>query len=258
MLAERYRAVRSFTTALAAPLSEEDCVVQSMPEASPAKWHLAHTTWFFETFVLSRARPDHRPFHEHYGYLFNSYYEALGARHPRPARGLVTRPSLREVQRYREHVDAAMLALLTRRSSLGELEFLVTLGLHHEQQHQELLLTDIQHAFSCNPLKPTYREPRVATAEPSDPSPLRWHEHPESLRWIGDDPADRHFAFDNERPRHRVFVDAFSLASRLVTNAEFAEFILDGGYARPELWLSDGWATVCTEQWKAPLYWEEP
>src|SRR6266536_4001019 len=169
MLAEHYRAVRSFTTALAAPLSEEDCVVQSMTEASPTKWHLAHTTWFFETFVLARALRDYRPFHPQYAFLFNSYYDALGERHSRPARGLLTRPSLRDVQRYREHVDEAMLSLLTRGSSLGEMEFMVMLGLHHEQQHQELLLTDIQHAFFCNPLKPSYREPPAVTAETSVP-----------------------------------------------------------------------------------------
>jgi ergothioneine biosynthesis protein EgtB len=258
MLAERYRAVRSFTTALSAPLSEEDAVVQSMPDASPAKWHLAHTTWFFETFVLARGDA-YRPFDARYAFLFNSYYEAVGDRHPRPERGLLTRPSLAEVKRYREHVDEAMLALLAQGDLPAELAFVVTLGLHHEQQHQELLLTDIQHAFSRNPMRPAYRDSSRAPAigEHAPPS-IAWHSFGEELRAIGHDRAKPGFAFDNESPRHRVFVEAFEMASRLVTNAEYAEFVLDGGYDRPEFWLSDGWTTTKGRGWRAPLYWERP
>src|SRR5260370_18686628 len=222
MLAERYRAIRSFTTALAAPLSEEDAVVQSMPDPSPAKWHLAHTTWFFETFLLAR-RGAHRPFDPRYAYLFNSYYDAVGERHPRPERGLLTRPSLAEVKRYRAHVDEAMLAWLARPDDIAELDFAVTLGLHHEQQHQELLLTDIQHVFSRNPMKPAYRHAPHAPAPAGEaPPPLAWHSIGEGLRAIGHDRAKSGFAFDNEAPRHRVFVESFEIASRLVTNAEYA------------------------------------
>lgn len=279
MLAERFRAVRSFTTTLAAPLRDEDCVVQSMPDASPTKWHLAHTTWFFETFVLTPALPGYRVFHDAYGFLFNSYYDKVGDRHPRPERGLLTRPSLDEVRRYREHVDAAMGELLarsdgsTRPTQAGiDVAFATRLGLEHEQQHQELLLTDILHAFSCNPLRPSYREPFGKGAEADDArrsavsgavaageraSGLRWQRFDEGLHAIGHDAADPAFAFDNERPRHRVFLDGFSLATRLVTNAEYLEFIADGGYARPELWLADGWNEMRARRWTAPLYWEE-
>jgi ergothioneine biosynthesis protein EgtB len=274
MLAERFRAVRSFTTTLAEPLSEEDCVVQSMPDASPTKWHLAHTTWFFETFVLARAVPNYRPFHPSYGFLFNSYYDAVGERHPRPQRGLLTRPRLDEVRRYRAHVDAAMGELfatpkgLLRQIEPGvDLAFVTRLGLEHEQQHQELLLTDILHAFSCNPLRPAYRAEtsdegdaaRLASAASvgGPTTDLLWVSFDEGLRSIGRDMADATFAFDNEGPHHRVFVDRFSIASRLVTNGEYLEFIADGGYTRPELWLSDGWNEMRAQGWKAPLYWEE-
>jgi ergothioneine biosynthesis protein EgtB len=257
MLAERYRAVRSFTTALSAPLSEEDSVVQSMPDASPAKWHLAHTTWFFETFVLARVPVPYRVFDPRYSYLFNSYYDGVGERHPRPERGLLTRPSLAEVHRYRLHVDEAMYTLLSREDLDPDLAFVTTLGLHHEQQHQELLLTDIHHAFSKNPTHPAYRDPSRAPA-PAESAPprLTWHSFGEGLHSIGQDRAKKGFAFDNEMPRHRVFVESFSLASRLVTNAEYAEFVLDGCYHKPELWLADGWAVARARGWKAPLYWE--
>jgi ergothioneine biosynthesis protein EgtB len=255
MLAERYRTVRSFTTALASPLSEEDCVVQSMPDASPTKWHLAHTTWFFEAFVLGRsARCPYRAFDPQYNYLFNSYYEGVGDRHPRPERGLLTRPSLAEVARYRRHVDDAMLELL-RGDLDADLAFRVTLGLHHEQQHQELLLTDIQHAFSRNPMRPPFRDAsRALAATRATSPPLVWHAFSDGLHFIGHDGAD--FAFDNETPRHRVFLEPFSIASRLVTNAEYAEFVRRGGYEKPELWLSDGWAVARARGWRAPLYWE--
>jgi ergothioneine biosynthesis protein EgtB len=256
MLAERYRGVRSFTTALAAPLSEEDSVVQSMPDASPAKWHLAHTTWFFETFVLARVPVPYRVFDSRYAYLFNSYYDGVGDRHPRPERGMITRPNLAEVQRYRLHVDEAMHTLLSREELDPDLAFFTTLGLHHEQQHQELLLTDIQHAFSRNPRHPAYRDPSRAPAAASAAPRLSWHSLGEGIHHVGHDRAKKSFAFDNEMPRHRVFVESFSLASRLVTNAEYAEFVLDGCYHKPELWLSDGWATVRARGWKAPLYWE--
>ena len=264
MLAERFRAVRSFTTTLAEPLSEEDCVVQSMPDASPTKWHLAHTSWFFETFVLARAVPNYRLFHPAYGFLFNSYYEAVGQRHPRPERGLLTRPTLDEVRRYRQHVDAAMGDLFSAPSGLAreiqpgvDVAFVTRLGLEHEQQHQELLLTDILHAFSCNPLRPAYRAETSPRAPAGPPTDFHWVSFDEGLRSIGREMADPAFAFDNERPRHRVFVDRFSLGSRLVTNGEYLEFIADGGYARPELWLSDGWSEMRARAWKAPLYWEE-
>jgi ergothioneine biosynthesis protein EgtB len=276
MLAERFRAVRSFTTALAEPLREEDCVVQSMPDASPTKWHLAHTSWFFETFVLSRVVPDYRVFSDAYGFLFNSYYDAVGARHPRPQRGLLTRPTLEEVRRYREHVDQAMLALLSspdgpaRAIEPGvDVAFATRLGLEHEQQHQELLLTDILHAFSCNPLRPAYRARALSGGDEDDsPSsgdghahekspPLRWKQWDEGLYEIGHDANDPSFAFDNEGPRHRVFLQSFSLASRLVTNGEYLEFIADGGYRKPDLWLADGWNEAQARGWSAPLYWEQ-
>jgi ergothioneine biosynthesis protein EgtB len=276
MLAERYRAVRALTMALAAPLSDEDCTVQSMPDASPTKWHLAHTTWFFETFVLAPALSSFRPFEPAYAYLFNSYYEAVGDRQPRPQRGLITRPTMSEVRRYREQVDGAMLELLARwedepgdgpasEVTASSPRFAAILGLHHEQQHQELLLTDIQHAFFRNPLRPAYArsgsfadqgtpaESEVREARSSQPT----HVFSEGVRAIGHGQADA-FAFDNERPRHRQFLEAFALGSKLVTNREYLAFILDGGYKRPELWLSDGWAVVQQERWTAPLYWEEP
>jgi len=256
MLAERYGAVRSFTAALAAPLSEEDAVVQSMAEASPTKWHLAHTTWFFETFVLAKRAEGYRVFDPRYAYLFNSYYEAVGDRHPRAERGLLTRPTLAEIRRYREHVDQAMLAWLSGSEIPPDAAFSVVLGLNHEQQHQELLLTDIQHALSRNAIRPAYRDPSRAP-EPSaaSPPPLAWLAFPEGLELIGLDASDG-FVFDNESPRHRVFVEAFSLASRLVTNGEYADFVRDRGYEKPELWLSDGWATALARAWRGPLYWE--
>ena len=266
MLADRFRAVRSFTTTLAAPLRDEDCVVQSMPDASPTKWHLAHSTWFFETFVLRRALRGYRVFDDAYGFLFNSYYDAVGERHPRPERGLLTRPTLDEVRRYRDHVDNAVAELLANadgpaRAAQPEVDvaFAVRLGLEHEQQHQELMLTDILHAFSCNPLRPAYRESAVENALPAAEKsslPLVWKRYDGGLYSIGHDPADGNFAFDNERPRHRVFLEGFDLATRLVTNAEYLEFIADRGYERPELWLADGFAEVRAHRWTSPLYWE--
>ena len=257
-LASRFHDVRRATTMLAAPLGPEDCTVQSMPDASPTKWHLAHTTWFFETFVLSRAQPSREPYDARFGLLFNSYYEALGERTPRGNRGLMSRPTLDEVRAYRRAIDDEMDRLLAR-GAPGDIASVVELGLHHEQQHQELLLTDIQHVLSQNPVRPVYVEAaptglaRLATSAPTPE--LEWLPAPEGLRTIGH--TGEGFSFDNETPRHRLLVPPFSLASRLVTCGEYLEFIEDGGYARPELWLSDGWATRRAEQWEAPLYWEK-
>jgi len=252
--ADRYHAVRAATAALCAPLSPEDCQVQSMDDASPAKWHLAHTTWFFETFVLAPALPHHREFHPAFRVLFNSYYQAVGRQHPRPRRGLLVRPTLTEVQEYRAAVDAAMDGVLGCGRDLGALAAVVELGLHHEQQHQELILTDVKHLFASTPLRPAYR-PDTERESTTAPLPAGWIDFAEGLRWLGHQGDG--FAFDNESPRHRSFVDAFALATRLVTNGEYLEFVRDGGYARPELWLSDAWATITTEAWTAPLYWED-
>ena len=251
-LPERYASVRAATLALAAPLTREDQVVQSMPDASPTKWHLAHTTWFFEAFVLGRFAPSYRVVDPRYAYLFNSYYEAVGPRQPRPRRGLLTRPSLEDVHAYRASVDHAMDALLDGsvelpREALDRTE----LGLNHEQQHQELILTDIHHALWSNPLRPAYDaagpRPRPAVGE-------GWLRHAGGLVEIGYDGAG--FGFDNETPRHRVHLEPFALARRAVTSGEYLRFVEDGGYRRAELWLSEGWAAVQEQGWTAPLYWE--
>jgi len=251
---ERYRTIRDETERLAAPLSAEDQQIQSMPDASPTKWHLGHTTWFFETFLLKPRGADYIEFHDRYGYLFNSYYEAVGPRQPRPERGLLSRPPLSEVQAYRRHVDDAMVALLDGASGNAwpQLAELVTLGLNHEQQHQELLLMDIKHALSRNPLTPAYRG---NPPERRNGCGVDWLECSGGLHEIGHDGAG--FAFDNEGPRHRVVFDDFKLASRLVTNGEYLAFIEDGGYRRPDHWHSDGWDTVRRDAWTAPLYWYE-
>jgi ergothioneine biosynthesis protein EgtB len=247
-----FASLRDRTRALVAPLSAEDACVQSMPDASPAKWHLAHTSWFFEQFILMPRLPGYQPFHERFDYLYNSYYYTVGQMHLRPRRGLVTRPSLADIIAYRAHVDGAMLALLERNEGDSELEFLLALGIQHEQQHQELLLTDIKHLFAQNPLLPAYDAlppcPRGAAA------PLRWISGREGVAAIGH--AGDGFAFDNETPRHSVLLGEHALASRLVTNAEFREFIDDGGYANPALWLADGWSIVRAESWTRPLYWQ--
>ncbi len=245
-----YLRVRARTEALCAPLTPEDMVVQSMPDASPAKWHLAHTTWFFETFLLSRAERPHVPHDGRWGFLWNSYYDAVGPRHPRPRRGLLTRPSVEEVRAYRRRVDERVERVVRRGLDPEALE-IMTLGLHHEQQHQELLLTDVKHAFSCNPLWPAYAPPLPAdgAAAPA----LRWVAIAGGLQEIGH--AGAGFAFDNEGPRHRVWIEPFSIASRLVTNGEYLAFVEDGGYRRPELWLSDGFAAAQEGRWGAPLYW---
>lgn len=258
-LQRAYDDVRRHSLVLAEPLSAEDQGVQSMPDASPTKWHLAHTTWFFETIVLKPHLPGYRPFDEHYAYLFNSYYEALGPRHARPQRGLLTRPSLAEVLGYRCHVDESMSMLLNRLDSeaLAGVEPLITLGLHHEQQHQELIVTDIVHALSCNPLMPAYRPRATDTADVGQTSKraqaLEWLHQPGGVVKIGHDGSG--FAFDNESPRHEYLLRPYDIAHRLVTCGEYAAFIADEGYARPELWLSDGWAAVLREGCTAPIYW---
>jgi ergothioneine biosynthesis protein EgtB len=255
ILAARYRAVRAQSERLAAPLAVEDYVVQSMPDASPAKWHLAHTTWFFETFVLMRDAAGYTPFSPHYGYLFNSYYEAAGDRHPRPRRGLLTRPTVEEVRAYRAHVDAHIVALLARAKAadLAAIAPVLTLGLHHEQQHQELFLTDLKHAFAQNPLRPAYGPLAPRSTAPTPP--IGWIPFPAELRVIGH--REEGFAFDNESPSHPEYVGAFRIASRPVTCGDYLTFLEDGGYRRADLWLSDGWAAVRENGWEAPLYWEK-
>ncbi|SRR5579883_959214 len=244
-LAQSYQAIRAHSEALAAPLSAEDAQIQSMPDASPVKWHLAHTSWFFETVVLSQ-RPGYKVFDPAFAYLFNSYYESLGPRHPRPRRGLLTRPGLAEVMAYRAHVDGAMAEACTDPA----LADLIILGLNHEQQHQELILTDIKHAFFSNPLLPAYAEARSAAAAAQAVDKVSI---PGGLFWIGHHGPG--FCFDNELPRHQVMLRPFRIASRPVTNGEYRAFIADGGYRRPEFWLSEGWARVQEEEWDAPLYW---
>lgn len=260
--------VRDLTEALAAPLSPEDQTVQSMPDVSPTKWHRAHTTWFFETFVLGPHLPDYRPYDEQFSYLFNSYYEAVGDRHPRVHRGLVSRPGAEEVGRYRAHVDAA-LDRLEEQGPGPEVAALIELGLHHEQQHQELLCMDITHVLSTHPFSPAAR-PDAATSTAATTArsvvPLRppgletepqngWIPVPAGTVGIGH--GDDGFHFDNEAPRHDVLVGPAELAPHLTTCGDWCEFIDDGGYRRPELWMSDGWATVQSERWHAPLYWRE-
>ncbi len=252
-LFERYSAVRAFSEYLCEPLVTEDFVVQSMPDVSPTKWHLAHTSWFFETFVLQPHAPWYRPLDEAYSFLFNSYYVQAGPRHAREQRGYISRPTVEEIFDYRRHVDAAMGRLFGEESTADSaLESLVTLGLHHEQQHQELILTDIKHVLSVNPLRPAYRSRPEAATAPAEP--LRWVEYSGGVHPIGHEGGG--FAYDNEGPRHRVFLEPFQLADRPVTNGEYLEFIEDGGYSRPELWLSLGWAAVEAGGWQSPFYWE--
>ncbi len=250
-LVARFQGIRAHTERLARPLSAEDQTVQSMPDVSPTKWHRAHTSWFFETFLLA-GRADYELYHPEFAYLFNSYYVGVGERALRAERGLLSRPGIEEVAEYRGHVDAAMTRLLSRPLD-AESAYLVTLGLHHEQQHQELLLMDIQHVLSRSPLAPAYSSDR--SIAPALQPARTWRTVEAGLYEIGHEGAG--FAFDNESPRHRTYVDAFALADTLVTCGEWQQFIDDGGYRRPELWLSDGWATVCSEGWRAPLYWFE-
>jgi ergothioneine biosynthesis protein EgtB len=244
----RYRTIRTHTETLAAPLSPEDCQLQSMPDASPVKWHLAHGSWFFETFLLAPRLAAYRIFDPAFAVLFNSYYVGVGERHPRAERGLVSRPALDEVLAYRLHVDAAMARVIPLLDDEGLA--LLELGLQHEQQHQELILMDIQHALSRNPADPAYDR---AWRVPIDRGPADWRDVPGGLHSIGH--SGEGFAFDNEGAAHRVFLEPFAVRTTLVTNGEYAAFIEDGGYRRPELWLSDGWAEVERQGWAAPLYW---
>ena len=249
-LARRYHLVRARTRSLVAPLEPEDCVVQSMPDASPTRWHLAHTSWFFETFVLGRALEGYAPFHPGYEHLFNSYYESVGRPFPRAARGHLSRPTVSEVLEYREYVDARLVELLAGGVS-AEHRAVVELGLHHEEQHQELILTDIKHALAQNPLHPSYR-PGESPARRAAPE-LGWARYEAGLCSIGHDGDG--FGYDNEGPRHRRYVNPYRLGTRLVTNEEYARFVADGGYSRPELWLAEGFAVAQERGWEAPLYW---
>lgn len=252
-LAEQYCRLRDFSEQLCQPLQIEDYVVQPMPDASPTRWHLAHTTWFFETFVLEPHRSGYQPFDPTFRYLFNSYYNTIGGQFPRPRRGSLSRPTVADVYAYRAHVDAEMATLLSSPSlDLARVAPLVEVGLNHEQQHQELMLTDIKSVFGCNPLRPGYQS---YTEEESTAAPaVAWHSCPGGLCWIGHQGGG--FAYDNESPRHRVWLEPYRLASRLVTSGEYLQFMADGGYRRPELWLSEGWAAVREQGWTAPLYWE--
>jgi ergothioneine biosynthesis protein EgtB len=249
-LRARYERVRAQTAALAAPLSEADAQVQSMPDASPTKWHLAHTTWFFETFVLERFEPGFVPHHPAFRVLFNSYYQGVGEQHPRPQRGLVTRPGLAEVMAYRRAVDERMAGVLSREPG-DEALALVELGLQHEQQHQELILTDLKHLLGCNPLDPVYREPLARP--PSSASPRGWSEFAGGRITIGHHGAG--FAFDNEGPRHDVLLRPYALADRLTTQGEWLAFIDAGGYTDPRWWLAAGWDWRRAQGIEAPLYW---
>jgi ergothioneine biosynthesis protein EgtB len=250
----RYRAVRFHSVSQCDPLEPEDFVIQSVEQTSPPKWHLAHTTWFFETFLLAEYARDHRPYDDAFGYLFNSYYESVGDRHPRPRRGLLSRPSTKIVMAYRRHVDDRMAELIETApaDAWPEIFARIELGLHHEQQHQELLLMDVKHNLSCNPLKPAYRAP--GEGDPVAAPKHRWVTYEPGLFHFGHDGDG--FAFDNESPRIAVHMPGCRLGNRPITNGEYLEFVESGGYSNPEVWLSDGWATVQREGWHAPLYWE--
>ncbi|MFM7064716.1 MAG: ergothioneine biosynthesis protein EgtB [Actinomycetes bacterium] len=253
-LLARYQDVRGRTVDLAAPLSPEDQTVQSMPDVSPTKWHLAHTTWFFETFVLAPTAAGYRLYDPEYDYLFNSYYESVGERFPRARRGLVTRPGVKDVGRYRTHVDEAMAQLLDA-DVPGGVGGLVELGLHHEQQHQELVLMDICHVLHQSPLRPTYAPAATTTGEPAAAASTAWHDLDGGVVDLGH--AGPGFAFDNEGPRHQVLLEPYRVADRVVTCGDWLEFMADDGYRRHDLWLSDGWAAVHAQGWQAPLYWEQ-
>ena len=259
-LSEHYQRSRQLSEQICQPLATEDYVIQSMPDVSPPKWHLAHTTWFFETFLLVPFLLDYAVFNPEFGYLFNSYYETVGQRHPRSQRGLLSRPTVEQVYQYRAFVDAAMQRLLAQ-ALKASVKSLVVLGLHHEQQHQELLLTDIKHILAINPLRPAYQA-NLPAADKQTAAHEQWLDYPGGLYAIGCD-ADvspefaSDFSFDNESPRHQVYLQDYWLASRLVTNGEYLEFMQAGGYQTPDYWLSAGWAIVQAEQWRSPLYWEQ-
>ena len=251
-LLARYVAIRRTTEVITEGLTPEDMMVQSMPDASPTKWHLAHTSWFFETFILKPHLAGYRPFHNDFTFLFNSYYKQVGSHPNRAFRSLFSRPTLEQVLEYRRHVDRHMLQLLAATAD-ENVRALTETGLNHEQQHQELIVTDIKHGLWSNPLRPAWRKPLTASA--GRPVALTWRDFDENLYSIGF--SGNGFSFDNETPRHQVFLNRFSIASRLVTNADYLAFIRDGGYSQPELWLSEGWDTVNAQQWHAPLYWEQ-
>jgi ergothioneine biosynthesis protein EgtB len=251
----RFEEIRQTTEEICRPLEVEDYGVQSMPDVSPPKWHLAHTSWFFETFLLIPHLKRYKPFHPQFQSLFNSYYESLGNRHPRPERGLLSRPTVNEVYQYRTVVEEGMGELILSASEKlwEDIQNAVELGLNHEQQHQELLLTDIKHILYSNPLRPVYQ--KLEKISPCPKKDLHWIEFPEGIRRIGY--GGDGFSFDNERPRHRVFLEPYRLASRLTTNGEYTEFIGDGGYQDPSLWLSEGWDWVQSNSIEGPLYWEK-
>lgn len=253
-LATRYSAVRSTSEMLCGPLLAEDCCMQTMPDVSPPKWHLAHVSWFFETFLLKPFLAGYREFGPHFAVLFNSYYEGAGAMHPRAQRGFLSRPPLQQIYRYRQYVDEHMALLIetVAEDRWPEASFRVILGLHHEQQHQELMLTDIKHIFASQPLRPVYITAGHEASSP--PEVLAWHEFAGGIQEIGHPGSG--FCYDNETPRHRVYLEDFRLASRPITNGEYLEFMADGAYRRPELWLAEGWRTVRERDWQAPLYWE--
>ena len=255
-LIEQFRQVRDFSTRLCRSLEPEDYVVQSMPDVSPTKWHLAHTSWFFETFVVKVWMPRYRSEVPQYAYLFNSYYNAAGDMHRRDLRGLISRPTVAETYRFRESIDQWVIQLLEQADEelLAEIEPVLTLGVHHEQQHQELLVTDIKHVFSQNPLYPTFQANSIEP-ETAPVAPQQFVEFEEATIGIGYDGEG--FSYDNEGPRHRALVPAFSLSNRLITNGEYLAFIEAGGYTRPEFWLSLGWTTVNEQRWQAPLYWTQ-
>lgn len=252
---ERYAQVRAATMALAAPLSDEDCGAQSMPDASPVKWHLAHTTWFFETFILEHYEPGFLPWHPAFRVLFNSYYNGVGDKHPRPQRGLLTRPSMAEVRAYRANVDARIAELAARCASTdARLAALLTLGLQHEQQHQELILTDVKHLLAQNPMAPAYLQYSAQPQAAAKAAAPGWQRFDGGLHEIGY--AGDGFCFDNEQPRHKVYLEPFELSTRLVTNGEYLAFIEAGGYRDPSLWLAEGWDWVRANGIEAPMYWQ--
>ncbi len=254
LLAE-FRRVRAATEMLCVGLEPEDLTIQPMDAASPLKWHLAHTTWFFETFLLLPRSAGYQPFDPVYAFLFNSYYHTVGPQHPRARRGALSRPTVREILAYRQCVDEAVVALFLAQgdAATGDLAHILTVGLNHEQQHQELMLTDLKHLFALNPLQPAYRS-EPTTAATTGPPPSGWHDHPGGLVAIGH--AGEDFAWDNEGPRHRVYLEPFALARKPVTCGEYLEFMADGGYEQPLLWFSDGWDTARAGGWSSPLYWQ--
>lgn len=257
-LAARFLAVRALSTQLAEPLSAEDQCLQGMPDASPTKWHLAHTTWFFETLVLARLAADYQALDRRFAYLFNSYYESLGPRQPRPQRGMISRPGVDEVLAYREHVDGELLAFIAECNEAlwAAAASLIELGLNHEQQHQELILTDIKYGLSLNPFDPVYRPRRLATVSATGTRPVVWLGFPGGEITVGR-PAEGSFCYDNETPNHPALLRPYQLANRLTSCGDYLAFIADGGYRRPEFWLSDGWAAVSAGDWQAPLYWRQ-